>query len=151
VTPTIDDLLAEAKIPVTGPKDFDIAAALRRLAADASRRTPPTEIARAAQAGQRLGVVCGLVLPLRNHCLGFNPPRAVRKALLALALPGRRARRVSGRALFVIFRLSAVTRGRGVGGQAAERIGSARRRSATRSGRCGRVPLGSAPSPPGSC
>ncbi|MFJ9588216.1 hypothetical protein [Streptomyces acidicola] len=49
-------------IPVSTPRRFDVAAALRRLAADASRRTPTVEIARAAQAGQRLGVVCRWVL-----------------------------------------------------------------------------------------
>jgi hypothetical protein len=58
VTPTIETLLAEAELPVAAPRGFDIAAALRRLALDASRRTPTRDIARAAQAGQRLGVVC---------------------------------------------------------------------------------------------
>ncbi|MEU1403170.1 hypothetical protein ABZ471_12540 [Streptomyces sp. NPDC005728] len=62
MTTTLDTLLAEARVPVTGPRRFDVAAGLRRLAADASRRTPTLEIARAAQAGQRLGVVCRWVL-----------------------------------------------------------------------------------------
>lgn len=62
MTTTIDTLLSDARIPVTGPGRFDVAAALRRLAADTSRRTPTAETARAAQAGQRLNVVCRWVL-----------------------------------------------------------------------------------------
>ncbi|MBA2811168.1 hypothetical protein E0500_028135 [Streptomyces sp. KM273126] len=62
MTATIEALLTDAQIPVSTPRRFDVAAALRRLAADASRRTPTVEIARAAQAGQRLGVVCRWVL-----------------------------------------------------------------------------------------
>jgi hypothetical protein len=62
VTATIDTLLADAQIPVSGQKGFDVSAALRRLATDASRRTPTAEITRAAQAGQRLSVVCRWVL-----------------------------------------------------------------------------------------
>ncbi|MEV8077878.1 hypothetical protein [Streptomyces pseudogriseolus] len=62
VTTAIDTLLNEAQIPVSGTKRFDVAAALRRLAADASRRTPTVETARAAQAGQRLEVVCRWLL-----------------------------------------------------------------------------------------
>ncbi|WP_460062163.1 hypothetical protein [Streptomyces sp. YKOK-I1] len=59
---TLDTLLDDARLPVTAPRRFDVAAGLRRLAADASRSTPTTEIARAAQAGQRLGIVCRWVL-----------------------------------------------------------------------------------------
>ncbi|MGW0762514.1 hypothetical protein ACWD1Y_39600 [Streptomyces sp. NPDC002814] len=62
MTATIDTLLTEARLPVSAPRTFDVAAGLRRLAADASRRTPTTEVTRAAQAGQRLGVVCRWVL-----------------------------------------------------------------------------------------
>ncbi|MEV5849809.1 hypothetical protein ACGF3G_17080 [Streptomyces sp. NPDC048179] len=62
MTTALDALLDEVRLPVTAPRRFDVAAGLRRLAADAGRRTPITEIARAAQAGQRLGVVCRWVL-----------------------------------------------------------------------------------------
>ncbi|GAA2331206.1 hypothetical protein [Streptomyces cuspidosporus] len=62
MTATIDTLLADAQIPLSTPRRFDVAAALRRLAADASRRTPTVEMPRAAQTGQRLGVVCRWVL-----------------------------------------------------------------------------------------
>ncbi|MER7179969.1 hypothetical protein ABT404_10895 [Streptomyces hyaluromycini] len=62
MTTTLDALLNEVRLPVTAPRRFDVAAGLRRLAADARRRTPTTDIARAAQAGQRLGVVCRWVL-----------------------------------------------------------------------------------------
>ncbi|MHB9864595.1 hypothetical protein [Streptomyces sp. YIM S03343] len=58
MTPTIETLLAEAELPAAAPRGFDIAAGLRRLALDASRRRPTADITRAAQAGQRLGVVC---------------------------------------------------------------------------------------------
>ncbi|MEU9157948.1 hypothetical protein AB0D59_47350 [Streptomyces sp. NPDC048417] len=61
-TTTLDALLDEIRLPVTVPRRFDVAAGLRRLAADARRPTPTTDIARAAQAGQRLGVVCRWVL-----------------------------------------------------------------------------------------
>lgn len=59
---TLDALLAGARLPVTAPRRFDVAAGLRRLAADARRLTPTPEIARAAQAGHRLSVVCRWVL-----------------------------------------------------------------------------------------
>jgi hypothetical protein len=62
MTTTIDALLADARIPVSTTHRFDVATGLRRLAADASRRTPTAETTRAAQAGQRLGVVCRWVL-----------------------------------------------------------------------------------------
>ncbi|EPH41455.1 hypothetical protein ABT390_34170 [Streptomyces aurantiacus] len=62
MTTTIDTLLAEAQIPLAAPQTFDVAAGLRRLAADATRLTTTTEIARAAQAAQRLDVVCRWVL-----------------------------------------------------------------------------------------
>ncbi|WP_037680674.1 hypothetical protein [Streptomyces griseus] len=60
----IDELLADARIP-TGPRDgFDVGAALRRLAADAAAATakPHPDTVRAAQAGQRLSVVCRWIL-----------------------------------------------------------------------------------------
>ncbi|MEX2981217.1 hypothetical protein [Streptomyces sp. C36] len=61
---TIDALLANAAVPVSPARGFDVGAALRRLAADAARATPdPTlGMARAAQAGQRLGVVARWIL-----------------------------------------------------------------------------------------
>ncbi|MFE3164137.1 hypothetical protein [Streptomyces sp. NPDC059224] len=62
MTTTLDALLNEVRLPVAAPSRFDVAAGLRRLAADARRRTPTTDIARAAQASQRLGVVCRWVL-----------------------------------------------------------------------------------------
>lgn len=62
MTAAIDALLADAQVPVSASQGFDVATALRRLAADASRRTPTADISRAAQAGQRLGVVCRWVL-----------------------------------------------------------------------------------------
>ncbi|MEU5242598.1 hypothetical protein AB0G81_00455 [Streptomyces asoensis] len=60
----IDELLADARIP-TAPRDgFDVGAALRRLAADAAAATatPHPDTVRAAQAGQRLSVVCRWIL-----------------------------------------------------------------------------------------
>ncbi|MEU7596551.1 hypothetical protein AB0B79_26485 [Streptomyces sp. NPDC039022] len=62
MTLTIDDLLADAYVPTTPPAAFDVGAALRRLAADAAQTAPPPDMARAAQAGQRLGVVSRWVL-----------------------------------------------------------------------------------------
>ncbi|MFJ8158452.1 hypothetical protein [Streptomyces sp. NPDC094468] len=62
MTTTLDVLLEQARLPVNSPNRVDIAAGLRRLAADARRRTPTADIARAAQAGQRLDVVCRWVL-----------------------------------------------------------------------------------------
>ncbi|MFD3931762.1 hypothetical protein [Streptomyces sp. NPDC058614] len=60
----IDDLLADARIPTAPHEGFDVGAALRRLAADAAAAatTPNPEIERAAQAGQRLSVVCRWIL-----------------------------------------------------------------------------------------
>ena len=60
----IDELLAGARIP-TGSRDgFDVGAALRRLAADAAATVakPHPDTVRAAQAGQRLSVVCRWIL-----------------------------------------------------------------------------------------
>ncbi|MFG2858107.1 hypothetical protein ACGFZ9_47355 [Streptomyces mirabilis] len=59
----IDELLADARIP-TAPRDsFDVGAALRRLAADAADAARPhPDTVRAAQAGQRLSVVCRWIL-----------------------------------------------------------------------------------------
>ncbi|MFJ2264700.1 hypothetical protein ACIOKD_41695 [Streptomyces sp. NPDC087844] len=62
MTTTIDTLLADARIPVSAAQRFDVAAGLRRLATDVSRRTPTTEVTRSAQASQRLSVVCRWVL-----------------------------------------------------------------------------------------
>ncbi|MFJ2509930.1 hypothetical protein ACIQJX_26870 [Streptomyces griseoviridis] len=59
----IDDLLASARLPVTPSDTFDVGAALRRLAADAAdAATPHPDTVRAAQAGQRLSVVCRWIL-----------------------------------------------------------------------------------------
>ncbi|MEU6611568.1 hypothetical protein ABZ922_42280 [Streptomyces shenzhenensis] len=60
----IDDLLADARIPTTGREGFDVGAALRRLARDAAAATakPNPDMVRAAQAGQRLSVVCRWIL-----------------------------------------------------------------------------------------
>ncbi|WP_030574104.1 hypothetical protein [Streptomyces aureocirculatus] len=62
MTATLETLLTNARIPLSDPKSFDIAAGLRRLAADASQKTPTLAIARATQASQRLNVVCCWVL-----------------------------------------------------------------------------------------
>ncbi|MFI1018445.1 hypothetical protein [Streptomyces sp. NPDC020965] len=62
MTPSIDDLLARAAIPTSGPRGFDVPAALRRLAADAGRLAPQPELERAGQAGQLLSVVSRWVL-----------------------------------------------------------------------------------------
>ncbi|MFD5661422.1 hypothetical protein [Streptomyces hirsutus] len=60
----IDELLADARIPTAPRDDFDVGAALRRLAADAAATTalPHPDTVRAAQAGQRLSVVCRWIL-----------------------------------------------------------------------------------------
>jgi hypothetical protein len=60
----IDELLADARIP-TAPRDrFDVGAALRRLATEAAAATakPHPDTVRAAEAGQRLSVVCRWIL-----------------------------------------------------------------------------------------
>ncbi|AVZ76854.1 hypothetical protein SLUN_36420 [Streptomyces lunaelactis] len=62
MTSAIDDLLADSAIPPTQPRAFDVAAALRRLATDAALASPASEVLRASQAGQRLGVVSRWVL-----------------------------------------------------------------------------------------
>ncbi|MGK5629725.1 hypothetical protein [Streptomyces sp. URMC 123] len=59
---TIDELLAGAAVPTSPSDSFDVAKALRRLAADATRAAPPPDMARAAEAGQRLAVVCRWIL-----------------------------------------------------------------------------------------
>ncbi|MFK4103189.1 hypothetical protein ACI2L1_24535 [Streptomyces sp. NPDC019531] len=60
----IDDVLAGARIPTTPRESFDVGAALRRLAADAAgpAARPTADMVRAAQAGQRLSVVCRWIL-----------------------------------------------------------------------------------------
>ncbi|MFF6979284.1 hypothetical protein ACFZAV_16410 [Streptomyces sp. NPDC008343] len=60
----IDELLADARIPTTRREGFDVGAALRRLARDgaAAAARPDPDMVRAAQAGQRLSVVCRWIL-----------------------------------------------------------------------------------------
>jgi hypothetical protein len=59
----IDDLLADARIPTAPHDGFDVGAALRRLATDAAVATAPhPDTLRAAQAGQRLSVICRWIL-----------------------------------------------------------------------------------------
>ncbi|MFC5220465.1 hypothetical protein [Streptomyces coerulescens] len=60
----IDELLAGARIPTTSRAGFDVGAALRRLAHDAAAAAarPDPDMVRAAQAGQRLSVVCRWIL-----------------------------------------------------------------------------------------
>ncbi|GGZ03579.1 hypothetical protein [Streptomyces poonensis] len=60
----IDKLLDDARIPTTGRTGFDVGAALRRLAADAAAAgtKPNQDMLRAAQARQRLSVVCRWIL-----------------------------------------------------------------------------------------
>ncbi|MER5466652.1 hypothetical protein ABT010_39745 [Streptomyces sp. NPDC002668] len=62
MTPTIEDLLADAVVPTASPVSFDVGAALRRLAADAAQAAPPPDMARAAQASQHLAVVSRWIL-----------------------------------------------------------------------------------------
>ncbi|MFE5842066.1 hypothetical protein ACFQ7N_10505 [Streptomyces niveus] len=60
---TIDDLLADASVPVSAAREFDVGAALRRLAADAARTQPSTpDMERLAAAGERLSVVSRWIL-----------------------------------------------------------------------------------------
>ena len=61
---TIDELLADARVSTTSPDAFDVGAALRRLAGDAAgaATAPSPDLVRAAQAGQRLSVVCRWIL-----------------------------------------------------------------------------------------
>lgn len=61
----LDALLADAVIP-TSSRTFDVAAGLRRLAADAARGVPTSEVVRASHAKQRLNVVCRWVLNERG-------------------------------------------------------------------------------------
>jgi hypothetical protein len=58
----IDDLLAHARVRTSPSEGFDVGAALRRLAADAAQAAPAPDMLRAAQAGQRLSVICRWVL-----------------------------------------------------------------------------------------
>jgi hypothetical protein len=59
----IDDLLADARISTAPHDSFDVGAALRRLVTDAAVTTAPhPDTLRAAQAGQRLSVICRWVL-----------------------------------------------------------------------------------------
>ncbi|MEU7649974.1 hypothetical protein [Streptomyces huasconensis] len=61
---TLDDMLAEAAMPVRTPTRFDVGAALRKLAVDAGRDQAKTtmDARRAAQAGQRLTVIARRML-----------------------------------------------------------------------------------------
>ncbi|MFD7283905.1 hypothetical protein ACFV80_44695 [Streptomyces sp. NPDC059862] len=60
----IDDVLATARIAITRREGFDVGAALRRLAQDAAAASakPNPDMVRAAQAGQRLSVMCRWIL-----------------------------------------------------------------------------------------
>ncbi|CAG6395255.1 hypothetical protein NMG29_40080 [Streptomyces cocklensis] len=57
MTPSLDTLLADARIP-TSSHAFDVAAGLRRLAADAVTGAPTLEVVRASQAARRLSIMC---------------------------------------------------------------------------------------------
>lgn len=57
----LDALLADARIP-TSARTFDVAAGLRRLAADAVIGAPTFEVVRASQAARRLSIMCRWVL-----------------------------------------------------------------------------------------
>lgn len=57
MTTTIESLLSRAAVPTTSPAEFDVGAALRRLATESAQGTPTPEMMRAARAGQRLAVV----------------------------------------------------------------------------------------------
>ncbi|MFJ5220918.1 hypothetical protein ACIP98_40440 [Streptomyces sp. NPDC088354] len=59
---TIDDLLADARIPTSPAENFDVGAALRRLAADSVKTTPTPDILKTRQAAQRLSVICRWIL-----------------------------------------------------------------------------------------
>jgi hypothetical protein len=53
----LDNLLQDARIP-TSSGTFDVAAGLRRLAADAVTGAPTCEVVRASQAARRLSIMC---------------------------------------------------------------------------------------------
>ncbi|MDJ1137125.1 hypothetical protein [Streptomyces iconiensis] len=55
---SIDDLLANARVPTTSGDAFDVGAALRRLARDAAEAIPPRDMLRSARAGEHLSVIC---------------------------------------------------------------------------------------------
>lgn len=57
----LDSLLADARIP-TSSRTFDVAAGLRRLAADAVAGAPTSEVVRASHAARRLSIMCRWVL-----------------------------------------------------------------------------------------
>ncbi|WUH90267.1 hypothetical protein OG900_09255 [Streptomyces sp. NBC_00433] len=57
----LDTLLADVRIP-TSSRTFDVAAGLRRLAADAVTGAPTCEVVRASQAARRLSIMCRWVL-----------------------------------------------------------------------------------------
>ncbi|MEV6782708.1 hypothetical protein [Streptomyces sp. NPDC051098] len=59
---TLDDLLANAAMPVQAPSKFDVGAALRKLAVDAGRARAITDTHRAAQSAQRLTVIARWML-----------------------------------------------------------------------------------------
>ncbi|MYZ33627.1 hypothetical protein [Streptomyces sp. MnatMP-M17] len=68
---SISELLAHAAIP-TSHRGFDVAGALRRIASEAARLSPPPHIERATQAGQRLSVVCRWVINEPNAAVHMD-------------------------------------------------------------------------------
>ncbi|MFJ7590715.1 hypothetical protein ACIQZO_25690 [Streptomyces sp. NPDC097617] len=59
MTRTIDDLLENAEVTLTGNPRYDVGASLRRLATDASRSpSPSSHLAGAARAGHQLSTMC---------------------------------------------------------------------------------------------
>jgi hypothetical protein len=61
VTTALDTLLDDIAMP-TSSRSFDVAAGLRRLAADAALGGPTPEVERASRAAQRLSIVCRWML-----------------------------------------------------------------------------------------
>ncbi|QIB49566.1 hypothetical protein [Streptomyces aureoverticillatus] len=59
---TLDDVLADAAMPVRTPSKFDVGAALKKLAIDAGRARTTADTQLAAQAGQRLTVIARWML-----------------------------------------------------------------------------------------
>ncbi|MFJ9041756.1 hypothetical protein ACIRF8_34960 [Streptomyces sp. NPDC102406] len=59
---TIDEVLADAAMPVTTPSRFDVGAALEKLAVDAGRTRASADNRRVAQAAQRLTVIARWIL-----------------------------------------------------------------------------------------
>ncbi|MGW5739655.1 MULTISPECIES: hypothetical protein [Streptomyces] len=59
---TLDDVLADAAMPVHVPSRFDVGAALQKLAVDAGRAQSTMDTQRAAQCAQRLTVIARWML-----------------------------------------------------------------------------------------